>query len=199
MNLDSLKHIPNIISALRIILVIPIIGSIWHGDYKLALILIFIAGVSDGVDGFLARYFNWKSKLGAFLDPLADKILLISLFIVFSLKDLLPLWLMYMVITRDFIIFFGAVAYQLVTHDLEMRPLFISKINTALQIALVLIVALVLADIHVASWLLDGMIILVVLSTLISGISYVVLWTRYTLSNKHNKIKPVRTNKATKQ
>ena len=95
---------------------------------------------------------------------------------------------MYMVITRDFIIFFGAVAYQLVTQELEMRPLFISKINTALQIVLVLLVALILADIHVASWLLDGMIILVVLSTLISGISYVVLWTRYTLSNKQNNV-----------
>ncbi|MEE9351992.1 MAG: CDP-alcohol phosphatidyltransferase family protein [Thiotrichaceae bacterium] len=188
MNTDSLKHIPNIISVLRIFLVIPIIGTIWHGDYKLALILIFIAGVSDGVDGFLARYFNWKSKLGAFLDPLADKILLISLFIVFSLKGLLPLWLMYMVISRDFIIFFGAIAYQLVTQELEMRPLFISKINTALQIVLVLLVALILADIHVASWLLDGMIILVVLSTLISGISYVVVWTRYTLSNKQNNM-----------
>ena len=188
MDANSLKYLPNIISVLRVILVAPIIWSIWNGEYKLAFILIFIAGISDGIDGFLARYFNWKSKLGALLDPMADKILLVSLFVVFALKDLIPLWLMYMVVTRDLIIFWGAVAYQLVTKRLEMRPLFISKINTALQIALVLLVALKLANIQVASWLLNGMIISVVVSTLLSGISYVVLWSRYALSNhKSNK------------
>ncbi len=165
-------------------MIVPIIWAVWNGEYKLAFILIFIAGVSDGVDGFLARYFNWKSKLGALLDPVADKILLISLFVVFALKGFLPLWLMYIVVGRDIIIFVGAVSYQLVTRQLEIQPLFISKINTALQIALVLLVALILADIQVAGGLLDVMIILVVLSTIVSGISYVVLWTRYTLSNK---------------
>ena len=186
MNTDSLKHLPNIISVLRIILIVPIISSIWAGNYTLSLILIFIAGVSDGVDGFLARYFNWQSKLGAMLDPLADKILLISLFVVFAFKDLLPFWLMYLVVLRDLIILCGAIAYQVVTKQLEMKPIFISKINTALQIILVLVIALKLADIHIADWLLNSMIGLVVLSTVLSGISYVVRWTRYTLSNKNN-------------
>ncbi|MEE9304174.1 MAG: CDP-alcohol phosphatidyltransferase family protein [Thiotrichaceae bacterium] len=188
MNADSLKHIPNIISIMRIILIVPIIWAVWNGEYNLAFILILIAGVSDAVDGFLARYFSWQSKLGALLDPLADKILLISLFVVFSFKGFIPLWLMYIVVARDVIIFLGAIAYQLVTRKLEIRPLFISKINTALQIVLVLLVALILADIQVARGLLDVMIILVVLSTLISGISYIVLWTRLTASTKRKTI-----------
>ncbi len=184
MNKELLKHIPNILSILRILLIVPIISAIWQEHYLLAFILIVIAGVSDGVDGFLARVFNWQSALGALLDPLADKILLVSLFVVFALKDLLPMWLMYLVVGRDLVIIAGAAAYHLVTRQLEMRPLFISKINTTLQIILVILVALKLSDIHIAPWLLNGMMGLVALSTLLSGISYVITWTRYTLASK---------------
>lgn len=186
MKADSLRHIPNIISVLRILLIVPIIGAIWRNEYQLSLILIFIAGVSDGVDGFLARFFNWQSKLGGLLDPLADKILLMSLFVVFALKDLLPIWLMIMVVGRDLIILSGAIAYHFVTRQLEMKPLIISKLNTLLQIILILLIALILAEIHVAPWLLNGMIIAVALSTLLSGISYVYLWTRYTVQAKNS-------------
>jgi len=189
MNRDFLRHIPNIISILRILLITPIIWAIWLEDYRLAFVLILIAGISDGVDGFLARFFNWKSELGALLDPLADKILLVSLFIVFAFKDLIPFWLMLLVVGRDLVIILGATAYQLVTHQLEMRPLFISKINTTLQIALVVLVALRLLGIHIADSLLNGMMWLVALSTLASGISYVVTWTRYTLADTKNTLK----------
>lgn len=184
MNKDSLRHIPNIISMLRILLIIPIIIAIWKNEYRLALVLIFIAGVSDGIDGFLARAFNWRSRLGGILDPLADKILLMSLFVVFTFKGLLPMWLMYLVVTRDIVILGGAIAYHFVTHQLEMRPLIVSKINTGLQIALILLVALILAEVAVAPWMLNAMIVAVAISTLASGISYVVLWTRYTVEAK---------------
>ena len=89
-----------------------------------------------------------------------------------------------MVVARDIIILVGAIAYHFVTRQLEMRPLFISKFNTAMQIALILLIALVLADIHVAPWLLNGMIAIVAISTLLSGISYVYLWSRYTVEAK---------------
>lgn len=182
-----LKHIPNIISVLRIILVIPIISSIWDGKYELAFILILIAGVSDGVDGFLARFFNWKSRLGAILDPLADKILLVSLFVVFAFKDLLPIWLMVIVISRDLIILSGAVIYNFFIEKIEIKPLFISKVNTAFQIILVLIIALKLANIQTPLWLFNAMIVLTTLSTLISGISYVTIWSRSMINNRNNK------------
>jgi len=184
MDTSLLKHIPNAISVLRIILVIPIMIAFWNEDYEMAFFLILIAGVSDGVDGFLARFFNWRSRLGAILDPLADKILLICLFGVFAIKGLLPLWLMYLVVGRDIVILIGGFIYNFFIEKIEIKPLFISKINTTLQIALVLLVALNLASIQIVPWVLDGMIILVTLSTLMSGISYVFIWTRLAVSSK---------------
>ncbi len=184
MDTRLLKHIPNIISVLRIVLVIPIMIAFWNEDYPLAFVLILIAGISDGIDGFLARFFNWRSRLGAILDPLADKILLICLFVVFAIKGLLPLWLMYLVVGRDIIILLGGFIYNFFIEKIEISPLFISKINTTLQIALVLLVALKLASIPIAPWILNGMIILVTCSTLISGVSYVVIWTRLALHSK---------------
>ena len=184
MDTNLLKHIPNAISVLRIILVIPIMISFWNEDYEMAFFLILIAGISDGVDGFLARFFNWRSRLGAILDPLADKILVISLFVVFAIKGLLPLWLMYLVVGRDIVILLGGFIYNFFIEEIEIRPLFISKINTTLQIALVLLVALNLASIQITPWALDGMIILVSVSTLISGIRYVFIWTRLAMGSE---------------
>lgn len=175
------RYIPNTITVIRILLIIPIIGYIWQDEYSMAFFLILIAGISDGVDGFLARYFHWQTPSGAVLDPLADKLLLVSLFIVFGFKGLLPGWLVFLVILRDVVIFFGAVAYHFVTHQLEMRPLMLSKISTALQIVLVILVALSLAYDNIPLWLFDVMIALVAGFTMISGIGYVVLWSRYTL------------------
>ncbi len=184
---DYLKYIPNLITIIRILLIIPIIWLIWKNDYNLAFILIFIAGVSDGVDGFLARYYNWQTPSGAILDPIADKLLLVSLFVVFGLKDLLPMWLVVLVIFRDLVIFLGAVAYHFVTHQLVMCPLIVSKINTALQIVLVILVAVQQTGIHLPEWLLSAMIILVAGFALVSGIRYIILWTRYTLQIQDKK------------
>ena len=180
-----LKYIPNTITVMRILLIVPIIGYIWQNEYSIAFILIVIAGISDGVDGFLARYFHWQTPSGAILDPLADKLLLVSLFVVFGFKELLPVWLVVLVILRDVVIFSGAVAYHFVTHQLEMRPLMLSKISTALQIMLVILVALSLAYTNIPEWLFDVMIALVAVFTMISGIGYVVLWSRYTMQIKH--------------
>jgi len=175
----SLSSLPNIISALRIFLTIPIIYLLWSESYSLAFLLIFIAAVSDGLDGFLARHYGWQSELGAMLDPIADKILLVSLVIIFAMKGELPFWLMVLIVSRDVIIFLGALLYRYVTGAIQMRPLFVSKVNTLLQIILVLLVAMKVADFRVSLLLLDAMIQMVALSTLLSGLSYIVLWTRY--------------------
>jgi len=179
-----LKYIPNVITIIRIFLVIPIIGAIWNDDYTTAFFLILIAGVSDGVDGFLARYFHWQTATGAVLDPLADKLLLVSLFIVFGFKGLLPQWLVLLVIFRDVVILLGAIAYHFVTHKLEMRPLMLSKVSTALQIVLVILVSINLAYANIPLWMFDVMIVAVAGFALISGIRYVILWSRYTLKMK---------------
>ena len=179
-----LKYIPNVITIIRMFLVIPIIATIWSNDYSTAFILILIAGISDGLDGFLARYFHWQTPSGAVLDPLADKLLLVSLFIVFGFKGLLPSWLVLLVIFRDVVILFGAVVYHFVTHKLEMRPLMLSKISTALQIILVVLVAIDLAYGEVSTWVFDVVITSVAIFAFISGLSYVILWSRYALKIK---------------
>lgn len=169
---------------MRILLIAPIIWLIWKEAYYEALILVIIAGVSDGVDGFLARYFHWQTPSGAILDPLADKILLVSLFIVFGLKELIPIWLVVIVILRDIIILTGATAYHFVTKKLEMRPILVSKVNTFLQIGLIVLVSLQLAQFAIPSWFQDAMIVLVAVSTLLSGISYMFLWSKYAYESK---------------
>ena len=182
--MNVLRNIPNIISILRIFMVFPIALFIWSEEYNEAFILMIIAGVSDGLDGFLARAFHWQSKLGAMLDPAADKLLLVSIFIICGLKGFLPWWLVGLIFLRDIIIVIGAFAYRHVTHDEEINPLIISKINTALQIILA-IATLYQAAVHsLPNYLMPLLIWLVALTTLISGITYVVLWTRYTIAHK---------------
>ena len=99
-----MSYIPNAICILRIILVIPIIDFLWDKQYENALGLIAIAGISDFLDGFLAKRNNWRSNLGAALDPAADKILLVSVFVTLYFMDLIPFWLMATVLMRDFMI-----------------------------------------------------------------------------------------------
>ena len=106
--MNLLRNIPNIISTLRIIMVFPIAFFIWDEAYHTAFILMLIAGLSDALDGFLARTFHWQSKLGALLDPAADKLLLVSIFIICGIKGFLPIWFVVLIFSRDIIIFIGA-------------------------------------------------------------------------------------------
>jgi cardiolipin synthase len=164
-------------------MIIPIDWLIIQGSYQLAFTLILIAGLSDGVDGYLARNYHWQTPSGALLDPLADKILLIGLFLVLGFKGLLPYWLIVLVISRDLIILAGAAMYQLVTRQLEIKPLFVSKINTATQIGLVALMAFHLAISPVSGWIIQMFIITVAVTTFVSGAIYVILWTSYAMKS----------------
>jgi len=159
--------------------VLPIAHLLLNGAWKAALVLIFIAGISDAFDGFLARTFHWQSKLGSILDPLADKLLLVVLFVTLAYRDIISEWLAFLVIARDVIILFGAIAYQRLTRDLKIAPLLSSKINTALQIVFVLGLMYHLAISPLPPNLLLVMQVLVVMTTLYSGIAYVVCWLGY--------------------
>ena len=186
-----MHHLPNIISLFRVILVLPIAYFLYDEAWERSFILIFIAGISDAFDGFLARAFHWKSRLGSILDPLADKLLLGVLFISLSYKDIIPNWLMLLVLSRDSIILIGAIAYQMVTHKLNIAPLFSSKVNTALQIIFILLMMYHLAIHPLSATLINTMQIAVALSTLISGMVYIICWTAYYKKhfskNKENK------------
>ncbi|MCW8839927.1 MAG: CDP-alcohol phosphatidyltransferase family protein, partial [Gammaproteobacteria bacterium] len=130
------RHIPNLISVLRIMLVVPIMVLLARGEYLLVLMLFVVAGLSDSLDGYLARRFDWRSQLGALLDPLGDKFLLVGVYLVLGWNGLLPGWLVGLVILRDVVIVSGALAYRRLCGELTMEPTLISKANTLLQIVL---------------------------------------------------------------
>ena len=118
----SFRWLPNAISLLRIVLIAPILLFVLLGDYALALVLFVIAGGSDGIDGYLAVRFNWQTRLGALLDPVADKLLVTGLFITLAVMQLIPVWLAVIVIARDVIIFSGAVVYNYLIKPVEGEP-----------------------------------------------------------------------------
>ena len=106
-----MSSIPNLITGLRFVLVIPISIYIYQGNALLALILFIVAGLSDGLDGYLARKYNWFSEFGQFADPLADKCLILATLLAFAFSEKLPLWFVYMMLSRDGIILIGAMLH----------------------------------------------------------------------------------------
>ena len=174
----NLSFIPNAICILRIILIVPLVIALFSGNFVLALMLIVIAGLSDGLDGFLAKTFDWRTELGSLLDPAADKLLLVSTFISLTALGLVPLGLTIIVILRDIVIVSGALAYQRLTGELQGEPTMISKLNTACQLLFVV------CTIMQAAWQLPGLYWLtllgglVVFTSITSGLNYVLIWSR---------------------
>ncbi len=136
----KLKHIPNLICVVRILLVAPIIWSLFDGRYGLSLLLILVAGLSDALDGYLARRFDWRTRLGGLLDPAADKLLMVSVFVTLSWLGWVPVWFTAVVVGRDLVIVGGIVAYQNLVAPVHGDPTMTSKLNTVLQIAFALLV-----------------------------------------------------------
>jgi cardiolipin synthase (CMP-forming) len=174
----SAMNIPNVITLIRMLLVPVLIYLLLHGDYTGALWVFLAAGVSDALDGFIAKRFNMCTRLGALLDPLADKFLLVSSVIVLALQGHLPWWLALIIVARDIIIVGGAGAFYLRSGRLDMAPSMPSKLNTFVQICLISLLIIQLSGLaQVSGWfpLLFG---LVVGAALISGGHYVAVWGR---------------------
>ena len=136
----NLKHIPNLVCIARIVLVGPIVWSLAEGRYELALGLIAIAGLSDALDGYLARKFDWRTRLGALLDPAADKLLMFASFVTLSWIGLVPVWFTAIVVGRDIVIIAGTIVYQVYVAPVHGEPTAASKLNTVLQVLFVLLV-----------------------------------------------------------
>jgi cardiolipin synthase len=134
----KLKYIPNMICVARIILVVPIVWSLFERRYALALGLILIAGLSDALDGYLARRFDWRTRLGGLLDPAADKFLMFAAFVTLAWIGLVPVWFSAVVVGRDIIIISGTIIYHLTVAPIHGEPTDASKLNTVLQILFVL-------------------------------------------------------------
>ena len=137
-------NIPNFITLGRIMSVPVIFWLLLSGQSKFAFFVFVCAGISDAVDGYLAKRFNWSTELGSYLDPLADKLLIVSIFIGLGVRNELPLWLVIAVVSRDILIVAAVLlAWQLDRRVLRIKPLAVSKVNTMMQI---LLAATVLAD-----------------------------------------------------
>jgi cardiolipin synthase len=174
----SFKWLPNAISLLRIALVAPILLLILQGRFGFALALFWLAGFSDGVDGYLAKRFDWHTRLGALLDPIADKLLVSGTFITLAYTQDIPVWLAAVVILRDVVIVAGATAYNFLVRPVEGEPTRISKLNTALQLLFLLFV-LSRAGFgwpdEIAITVLGAAVLITVV---ISGVDYVWSWSR---------------------
>jgi len=153
-----------------------IVYMVLTGQAWMAVILMVIAGVTDMLDGAIARYFNQRTEVGAYLDPLADKILLISLFVSLFFIGKVPLFIFLAVIFRDAIIIFGALAYEMVTRQLTMEPSLVSKATTFMQILYVALLLLHMAT-PISEMLINLVMWLAFALTCISGVHYMVTWT----------------------
>jgi len=171
--------IPNIITLGRIILVPVIVWAIVSSQMEIAFAIFVIAGVSDAVDGFLAKRFNMSSELGALLDPLADKALLVSIFVALGIWGAVPRWLVILVVSRDIMIIGAFMLSWLIGRPMQVKPLLVSKLNTVAQIVFACLVLASLGfhfDAGIAGLL--GMTVVAVL-TLLSIAFYVAEWTRH--------------------
>ncbi|WP_417567906.1 CDP-alcohol phosphatidyltransferase family protein [Marinobacter sp.] len=176
MNLHSWRWIPNALTFLRVLLIAPFAGALLAGDYRQALVIFFLAAGTDAVDGFLARHFNWRSRLGAIADPLADKALLITAYLMLTLTSVLPVWLFIVVLGRDLLIVAGALAYHYGVGRYDMEPSIPGKVNTFVQILVALAIIVLLADLPMPPWVVDVGIVLAAASAVFSGVHYICVW-----------------------
>jgi cardiolipin synthase len=176
---ERLLSIPNLITLARILSVPVMVWAIVTGWMLAAFLLFLAAGVSDAIDGYLAKRFGMTSELGAYLDPLADKALIVSIYVTLGISGDMPRWLVILVVSRDIMIVGAVLLSWLVGKPLPMRPLLVSKLNTAAQI---LFAGLVLASLGLhfdAHWLVDALMAAVTLLTLASVAAYVREWVRH--------------------
>lgn len=172
-------NLPNGITVFRIFMVPLVVWLIIAGNMQLAFFVFVAAGLSDALDGYLAKRFGSKTVLGAYLDPIADKALLVSIFLTLGYFGHLPVWLVIAVVSRDLLIVGAFILSWILAHPIDLKPLYVSKANTVSQIVLA---ALALADqgfglglaalVTVLVWITGGL-------TIVSAAAYLVTWLRH--------------------
>ena len=172
-------NIPNLITLGRILLVPVIVWAITSGQMSVAFVLFVIAGISDAVDGFLAKRLHMQSETGALLDPIADKALLVSIYIALAITADLPRWLVILVVSRDIIIVGAFIVSWLLGRPMRVKPLMISKLNTVAQVAYAAL-ALATLGFGLTPQPLDSfLMVLVAVLTLASVGFYLIEWVRH--------------------
>ena len=173
-----LSSLPNLICILRIVLSVPVVWTLVEGRFGWTLGLFLVAAVSDGLDGYLAKRFDWTSETGKILDPVADKLLLVSVFVTLTLLGMVPLWLAIVAVARDLVIAIGAAVYKWLFGPLEGQPTGPSKVNTVLQLSYVIAVIGSAATSLVPAGLVTALGAAVFVTTVISGVDYVMIYIR---------------------
>jgi cardiolipin synthase len=167
------------ITLMRFFLVPGVVFALLTDRMEWALVGFLVAGISDGIDGFIARNYNQRSELGAYLDPMADKLLLVSVFVVLGYMGELPLWLVIVAVSRDALIVGAVLLSTIMGNPVEMKPLLVSKANTATQIVLA---AFVLAELAFGADFEMVRYALIIVSgtlTVASAAAYLVGWLRH--------------------
>lgn len=176
------RQIPNVITLLRFGLTIPILFCIYHDKLDIALILFAMAGLSDGIDGYLARRYDWSTRLGSILDPAADKFLMLSTLLVLAYKGSLPWWLVAIILFRDLIVSGGALVYHYLIGPYKFTPSITSKINTFFQLSFIVMVLFIQSFPNLFNLLQLPVSLLmyyiVPTTNVVSLIHYVVIWSR---------------------
>jgi cardiolipin synthase len=175
------RALPNLLCLLRIALIWPVVSSIGRGHYTHTLALFALAAFTDGLDGFLAKRFHWTSELGKLLDPMADKLLLIAVFLAASWHGLIPPALTALAVARDLTIGLGALVYRVGWGALQGRPTLSSKLNTLVQVCYVLAVVAHAAFNRPGVGLIRVLAVLTVCTLLLSGYGYVREYTQRAL------------------
>lgn len=181
-----LRHIPNALTLIRLILIVPFLLFLYQPNYVNAFYIFILAGFTDGLDGWLARYFRWQSFFGSFVDPLADKLLIAASFISLALIGMLPWWLVLLVFLRDVTISVGVLAwYWLIQQKLDFKPTILSKINTLLQLTLLTLCLFELAFFKFTPYLIEFLILLTTITTTTTYIDYVWTWGKKACITPH--------------
>jgi len=176
--------IPNLITLARILAVPVILWAITSGEIRIAFVLFLVAGLSDLVDGFLAKRFGMATELGAYLDPLADKAMIVSIYVALGIIEAIPRWLVILVVSRDIMIVGAVILSWLVDKPVKLKPLTVSKLNTVVQIMLATAVLAALAFRWEIPLVVNTLIALVTALTLLSIAFYVAEWVRHMNANE---------------
>jgi cardiolipin synthase len=183
----ALSLVPNLITLARLLAVPVTVYVILEGYFVAAFWIFVIAAASDALDGYLAKRLDAVSEVGAYLDPLADKALLVGAYVALAQVDHIATWLVFLVVFRDLLIIGGALLFHTLTQSLKMTPLFISKVNTVAQLALV---GVVLAELGLGlrlAFISQTLLYIVVVTTFISGAAYVYKWGAMAVLLERNK------------
>ncbi len=178
------NYLPNLITILRIILIVPVCYNIVQQHFLPALCFLILAGLSDGLDGYLARHFNWQTRLGSLLDPIADKLMVISCFTALAWVKAIPFWLFIIILLKDIIVVTGAIIYHFFIAPYEFSATILSKLNTFLQILFLVVVVTKMQFVGIPDILILSLMYAMLATTLGSMLDYVWVWSKKAYTHK---------------